>query len=96
MDVGEDGFSRSAETTVRGRVYGTTPAALVEGVNLDGMSSEGREEVVVGVAVVAVGEVSRAIQGRLLQFAKTGIHRHIVEKRGLLVAEVIVWSYLNP
>ena len=42
-------------------MYGTTPAALVEGVHLDGMSSEGGEEVVVGVAVVAGGKVSRAI-----------------------------------
>ena len=34
-------------------MYRTTPAALVEGVNLDGMFGEAGEEVVVGVAVVA-------------------------------------------
>ena len=76
-------------------MYGTTPAALVEGVDLDGMSGEGGEEIVVGVAVVAGGKVSRASQG-LLQFAETEIQRYVVEKLGLLVVEVIVWSYLNP
>ena len=57
MDVAEDSVRVAGEAFVGGGVDGAAPASLVEGGDLDGVGrrGEGREEGVVGVAVVAGG-----------------------------------------
>lgn len=57
VQVGQDLGGGARGAAVGGLVDGTAPAALIKGMDLEGVlwGGEGGEEVVVGVAVVAGG-----------------------------------------